>query len=287
MATNREVEMGFEFLDAMPRYRRVDANTRMMSDAVHAENKKITPEVLHQIFARIKPQLAMNPEYAQAYQAFFERHPEYGLECNMAILDATLIKLRESITAESLEELLMPGNPHSVLDKLAITAAAQEAKAEAKRLKDEAEHQARETDRMIAEITGYMLDTSGKVKFEYQREYKGKVAGLRSMPFADLQKRYNDVMTGREACRTPVEAVRAAVKTDAKAQRKELFSIEPPEVDLVNPKTGDSFMDRKELVNFLNSLSRLETRQFFFHPEGRPKKGVQEAVTQILNGMDR
>src|SRR5690348_11051386 len=121
MASVREVEMGFEFLDAMPRYRRVIANMNWMSDALHAENgRRITPDVLRQIFARIQPQLAVNPEYAEAYATFFDRHPEYRLEANMAILDATLVKLREAVTVENLEELLLPGNPRNALDQLAI-----------------------------------------------------------------------------------------------------------------------------------------------------------------------
>src|ERR1700731_2488794 len=121
MATNREINKGFEYLDAMPRYRRVDANVHLMSHAIHSEDKTITTEILHQLFNRIKPKLAVNPEYAEAYRVFFERHPEYALECNMAILDAALIKRSDAVTAENLEELLLPGNPHNVISQLAIT----------------------------------------------------------------------------------------------------------------------------------------------------------------------
>jgi hypothetical protein len=274
MATNREVQMGFDFLDAIPRYRRVQANALMMSDAIHAENKPITLQVLYQIFARIKSKLAINAEYAQAYRTFFEKHSEYALDANRSILDAMLVKLGESVTAENLEELILPGNPHSVLDQLALTAEAHQAQVEA-----------RETTRMISEITGYMLGANGKPKLEYtQRQYNDKIAGLRAMPFSELSKRYDEVIRVRGLRKTPVEAVRAVVKTDAQAQRKTIFSTEAPEVELLNPNTNQPFTGRKELVNFLNSLSREETRAYFSFPEGRPKPGVAEAVTKILKG---
>jgi hypothetical protein len=226
MASDREVQKGFEFLDAMPRYRRVTANAILMSDALHAEaGTPITQEVLRRIFKRIEHQLAVNGEYAEAYRLFFERHPEYtGLECNIAILDATLIKLREGVTAANLEELLLPGNPYCVLDKLAINAAAQESKAEAQRLKEETEHQSRETDRMVGEITGYMLDTNGKVRREFtQRQYNDKIAGLRATQFSDLVARYNTVMAVRAQRKAPVEELRTVVKIDAARQRQALY----------------------------------------------------------------
>jgi hypothetical protein len=274
MATNGEVQKGWEYLDAIPRYRRVDANVNLMSHAIHSEDKTITTEILHKIFNRIKPKLAINGDYAEAYRVFFEKHPEYALECNMAILDAALIKRSDAVTAENLEELLLPGNPHNVISQLAITAEARQAQVEA-----------RETERMISEITGYMLDAKGKVKQEYtERQYRDKIAGLRSMPFSQLSARYDEVIRVRGLRKTPVEAIRAVVKTDAKAQRKEIFSTEPPDVELLNPNTNQPFTGRKELVNFLNSLSREETRAYFSFPEGRPKPGVAEAVTRILKG---
>jgi hypothetical protein len=225
MASDREVQKGFEFLDAMPRYRRVTANAFLMSDALHAENgTPITDNVLHRIVARIQPQLAMNREYEQAYKTFFERFPQYKMDANMAILDGTLVRLHEPVTAENLEELLLPGNPNNVLNQLGITIAAQEARAEAERLKEVAEHQARETDRMVAEITGYMLDTNGKVKREFtQRQYNDKIAGLRAMQFSELTSRYNTVMAVRAQRKAPVEELRTVVKTDAARQRQALY----------------------------------------------------------------
>jgi hypothetical protein len=218
MATEREINKGFEYLDAMPRYRRVDANAQLMSHAIHSEDKTITMEVLHQIFNRIKPKLAVNPEYAEAYRVFFERHPEYALECNMAILDAVLIKRSDAVTADNLEELLLPGNPHNVISQLAITAEARQAQFEA-----------REIDRMIGEITGYMLGENGKPKPEYtQRQYNEKVASLRVMPFSDLVARYDTVMIARAQRKAPVEELRTLVKTDAVRQRQALYERYEP-----------------------------------------------------------
>lgn len=290
MATKSEVQKGFDFLDAKPKYRRVTANTLIMSDAVHAENRPITPEVLRQIFARIQSKLAMNAEYAEAYGTFFNRHPEYRLEANLALLDSALALMGLPVVAENLEDLIQPGNPHNIVHQLVIIAAAQEARAEAAHLKAEAEHQARETDRMISEITGYMLGSDGKVKREYtQRQYNDKIAGLRALSFAALVNRHSEVTAGRDLRKTPVEAVRAVVKTEAQAQRKDIFSIEPPEIELINPKTKLPFTGRKELMNYFNSLPPSENRNFFFHAGSeprRPKSGVQEAVTKILrSGM--
>jgi hypothetical protein len=148
-----------------------------------------------------------------------------AVEANMAmaILDGVLVDSGLSVTVENLEELLMPGNPHNVLDKLVITSEARQAQVEAR-------------------------------------------------------------MAARQLRKTPIEPVRAVVKTDARAQKKTIFSTEPPEVELVNPQTSQPFASRKELVNFLNGLSRTETRAFFFFPAGRQKAGVSEAVSKMLNG---
>jgi len=212
MATNNEIQKGWEFLDAVPRYRRIDANAQIMSDALHAENRPITSNVISEIFNRIKHQLATNGEYAKAYQVFFERHPEYSLECNAAILDGTLVKLGESVTLENLEELILPGNPQNVLEKLVITQEASQAQMEAL-----------ETKRMISEITAYML-ANGKVKSEYtQRQYNEKLSGLRAMPFSELVNRYETVTAVRSQRNAPVEELRAVVKTDAVRQRQALY----------------------------------------------------------------
>src|SRR5712692_8463434 len=109
MAIPKEILKGFDFLDNFARYRRVEANVMMMSDAVHAETRPITLEVIREIFNRIKHQFAVNPEYAAAYETFFQRHPEYRLEANITFLDEALVKQGEAVTVENLEELLMPG----------------------------------------------------------------------------------------------------------------------------------------------------------------------------------
>ena len=218
MATNREVNTGFAVLDAQPRYRRIEANVQMMSDAIHAESRPITYSVISEIFNRIKHQMATNSDYAEAYRVFFEKHPEYRLDANIRILDETLIKLQESVTADNLEELLQPGNPHSVLDQLALTAEARQAQVEA-----------RERERMISEITAYMLGGNGKPKPEYtQRQYNEKVASLRAMPFSELVARYDTVMTARAQRKAPVEELRAVVKTDAVRQRQALYERYEP-----------------------------------------------------------
>jgi hypothetical protein len=156
--------------------------------------------------------LAISPDYSSAYHTFFQKHREYAHEGNMTILDGVLVRYREPVTADNLEELLMPGNPRNVLDKLSITAEARQAQVEA-----------RETERMVSEISRYMLGPDGKVKREYtQRQYNDKIAGLRAMPFSELVARYDTVMAARAQRKAPVEELRAVVKTDAARQRQAL-----------------------------------------------------------------
>jgi hypothetical protein len=209
MATNSEVEQGFKLLDSMPRYRRVEANVDLMSHAIHSADTKITPEVLVEIFNRIKPKLATNPDYADALAAFFENHSEYNLEGNIPILEGALSKSGHDVTLSNLEELLLQGNPNNVLNQLAITAEARQAQLEVS-----------ETTRMIAEITRYFLAADGKIKREYSlREYNDKIAGLRALSFSDLSARYDHVVSFREQKKAPVEVLRAVVK-DAVRQRQ-------------------------------------------------------------------
>jgi hypothetical protein len=171
------------FLDALPKYRGVNANETMLA-AAFEENK---PMELQDVFNRIKHQLVINNEYAQAYQEFFQKHPELALEANVSILDGALLQHGEAITTENFEELLLPGNPRNVLGQLGITTEARQAQADA-----------RETERMISEISGYMLDANGKVKREFtHRQYNDKIAGLRAMPFSALVARYETGMTAR------------------------------------------------------------------------------------------
>src|SRR6266478_912571 len=253
-----------------PKWANVEANENLALRACENREDVHIGHEIEKLAAAGK--LAISSDYSNAYQTFFQNHPEFRLEANMAILDRALVHHCERVTAESLEELLLPGNYRNVLGQLGITAEARQAQVEA-----------RESTRMISEITAYMLDANGKVKREYtQRQYNEKISGLRAMPFSELSKRYDEVMRVRGLRKTPVEAVRAVVKTDAQARREVIFSTEPPEVELLNPNTNQPFTGRKELVNFLNSLSREETRAYFSFPEGRPKPGVAEAVTKIL-----
>jgi hypothetical protein len=256
-----------------PKWDNVEANEGLVMSACENRENVHLGNVIEELGRAGK--LAVSQDYSSAYQTFFQKHPEYALEANMAILDAVLVHYCEPLTAENLEELLLPGNPRNVLDQLSITAETRQAQTEAL-----------ETDRMISETTSYMLDANGKIKREYtQRQYNEKLAGLRGMPFSQLVARHDEVTRGRALRNTPVEAVRATVKVEAQSQRKNIFYPAPPEVELVNPQTAQPFASRKELVNFLNGLSRTETRAFFFFPEGRQKPGVSEAVTKILNGV--
>jgi hypothetical protein len=255
-----------------PKWDNVEANENLAMEACgNREDVHIGNEI-EKLGAAGKLAVAQN--YSDAYRRFFEKHPEFTVQANVALLDSVLVHFCEPVTFENLEELLMPGNPRNVLGQLVITAEATQAQTEA-----------RETDRMISKITAYMMDANGKLKREYlPRQYNEKIAGLRAMPFSQLVARHDEVTRGRALRNTPVEAVRATVKVEAQSQRKNIFYPAPPEVELVNPHTTQPFASRKELVNFLNGLSRTETRAFFFFPEGRQKPGVSEAVSKMLNG---
>jgi hypothetical protein len=210
MATNREVQKGWEYLDAIPRYRRVDANVHLMSHAIHSQDETITTEILRQLFNRIKPKLAVNPEYAEAYRVFFERHPEYALECNMVILDAALIKRSDAVTAENLEELILPGNPHSVLDQLAITAEAAQARAE------EAERQS-----IIANLVGGLkpvVDERGRKvltnRSGFRVLYKDELERIKTLPLEGLRQLRDEKAEKKRLQQMSPAEIRQAVRTN-------------------------------------------------------------------------
>src|SRR6266581_4450289 len=292
-------------LSKFPKYRDVIANEGLVnSKCVELGAGWSDAEICSVIRALgFEGRLAVNPDYAAAFGAFFEKFWGLKNDANEHLLVERLTSLKMPITAENLEAVVSGGYGTEIQKQLTanqvwrkaqqeIGEAEQAAKAEAQRQRDEflrkkeaAEQQALETDRMINEIVGYMLDARDTVKREYTLEYKNKVAGLRALPFAELTARYDVVIAGRQERKMPVEAVRAAVKTDAQAQRKTIFSTEAPEVVLVNPNTNQPFTGRKELVNFFNKLSRQATWEFFHFPEGRVKPGVETAVSKILKGM--
>ncbi len=210
MATNREVQMGFDVLDAVPRFRRVEANVKLMSDAIHAENKKITPEVLGQIFNRIKPQLAVNGEYAEAYRVFFERHPEYALECNMMILDGVFFRNGATVTTDNLEELLLPGNPHNVLDQLCLTAEARQAQAE------EAERQS-----IISNLVGGLkpvVDERGRKvltnRSGFRVLYAAEVERIKALPLEGLRQLRDEKAEKKRLQQMSPAELRQAVRTN-------------------------------------------------------------------------
>src|SRR6266404_939662 len=194
-----------------PKWANIEANEKLALEACgNREDVHIGNEI-EKLGAAGK--LAVSQIYLDAYEAFFQKHPEFRLEANRAILDSALVRHGERVTVDSLEELLLPGNYRNVLGQLGITAEARQAQVEA-----------RETERMIGEITGYMLGSNGKPKPEYtQRQYNEKIAGLRAMPFSELSKRYDEVMTTRAQRKAPVEELRALVKTDAARQRQALY----------------------------------------------------------------
>jgi hypothetical protein len=194
-----------------PKYSGVAANESLVMEACrNRENPHIGRAIAHLAAAG---KLGISQNYSSAYEMFFQRHPEYSLDANVAVLDNALVHYCEPVTADNLEELLLPGNPHNVLSQLAITAVAEQAQTEA-----------RETERMIAEITAYMLDANRKVKREFtQRQYDDKIAGLRALPFSELAARYDTLMTARAQRKAPLEELRAVVKTDAARQRQALY----------------------------------------------------------------
>lgn len=297
MATLIQIRKAFT---VYPKWSGVEANEKLALEACGERASVRIDNVIDELGRAGK--LAVSSDYTRAYQEFFAVHPEYAHQANMSVLDSVLIHFCEPITFQNLEELLLPGNPRNVLDQLSITAAAQQARDDAQRSKELVEHQAQETNRMIVEITGYMLDERSRVKFEYQREYKGKVAGLRSLPFADLQKRHETVMAARAQRKAPVvraeESEFQLDKYRPTKNQQHFSALEQPRdpnasevqpdvvaVNLINPSTKQPFQSRKELKKYFDKLPPSETRDFFYHPgyePRRPKSGIQELVKKIL-----
>ena len=126
METREEIQ---RVLSHYPKWAGVDANTSMVYNArLTARDERYVRETIERL-ARMN-QLAVNADYAQAYRTFFNVHPDLALEGNMKIFDEALLEQSEAVTAESLEELLDPGNPYNVLDQISITAEASQSQAE-------------------------------------------------------------------------------------------------------------------------------------------------------------
>ena len=263
-----------------PKYRDIAANEHIVDTECLRIGDIRTGADIYRVVKAVEDRLAINPEYTAFFAADNKNFWGLESEANANLLNQELNKLGLPFTAQNLERVLREDT--DLQKRLTTNQKWRDKQAQAKRLKDAADHQAKETDRMISEISNYMLDATGKVKSEYlPRLYKDKIAGLRAMTFPDLEARYNEVMAARAQRKAPVEAIRAVVKTEAVQQRKVIFSTTAPEIELTNPSTGQPFT-RKELVNYLNSLSRSETRAFFSFPSGKPKPGIAEAATKIL-----
>jgi hypothetical protein len=223
--------------------------------------------------------------YAAYRDAFVEVFAEEAIQDNAATRDLVVQRMIQLGLPSTVQGMGLAVAELLHEEAISRTPGRQAQINESQRQHEEREHQARETERMIAEMSGYMLDDSGRVKPEYHLQYKSKIARLSAMPFADLTARYNQVIEARTSKKMPVEAVREIVKTGAQASRREIFSTTPPEVVLTNPNTNQPFASRKELVNVLHNLSREETRAFFSFPSGKQKPGVAEAVSKILKDV--
>jgi hypothetical protein len=198
------------FAALYPKWANVEANENLAMEACGNRESVHIGNEIEKLGAAGK--LAVSQNYSDAYQTFFQKHPEFALEANMALLDGVLVRFCEPITAANLEELLNPKNSRNVLGRLSETAEARQAQVES-----------RETERMISQITAYMLDANGQIKREYtRRQYSDKIAALRAMPFSQLVARHDEVIAARQLRKTPVEELRAVVKTDAARQRQAL-----------------------------------------------------------------
>src|SRR6266851_3563351 len=171
-----ELEIAAEYLSKISKYQECsEANKLQVIEVLHKLNLPVTLENIDKNFYAIAPRLGEDAGRSEGYRIFFGKNPDYVVDANKTTLDSAH-SYGEEITAESLEKYF---NDPLIKAKLFKTAAAQEA-----------EHQARESTRMISEITAYMLDANGKVKREYtQRQYNDKIEELRAMQFYEIVAR--------------------------------------------------------------------------------------------------
>jgi hypothetical protein len=284
------------------KYANIEANVFILEDE-YSKNSTVTIADMIEILAR-RGTLAVNPDY-KAFDSLWAEIPDAKRNeaTEYAIADR-LEKLGKPITVENVRDVVI--NPVSgewtqfAKDIISPNQGWYAKQEELRRqqevdqqLANEAAHRVQETQRMIQEITGYMVDPkTGKAKYpkdsdpnHFQRIYNQKISALKAMSFEQLTTAHNAIMAQRKLRKGPVEDVRAAVKTQSRTIAPVSAGIE-----LVNPRTGKPFMGKKELKQFLGSLSRQEARDFFYFPDGnvshtqKPRPGVEEAVTKILQG---
>jgi hypothetical protein len=191
-----------------PKWANVTANESLVLSACGNREDVHIGNTIEQMGA--SGQLALSSDYSNVFRTFFEKFPRFRTDASESMLAQRLVHFDLSVTLENLERQLddvefrnsLAPNPSWVAEQ----------------------HESRETERMVSEITGYMLGPDSKVKREYtQRQYNEKVASLRAMPFSELVARYDSVMAARAQRKAPVEELRAVVKTDAARQRQALY----------------------------------------------------------------
>src|SRR5258708_555 len=121
-----------------------------------------------------------------------------------------LVKLGESVTADNLEELLLPGNPNNVLGRLGLTVEARQAQA------DEAERQS-----IISNLVGGLkpvVDERGRKVLTYRSGfrvlYDAEVERIKALPLEGLRQLRDDKAEKKRLQQMSPAELRQAVRTN-------------------------------------------------------------------------
>src|ERR1700730_4657172 len=246
-----------ELFDEFPRYRGIRANELMV---LNNTLRPVAAQSLRIAFGRVEHQLAVNAEYAQAFQQFFLAHPELRLEANERILANS--HHGEDISSSTLEELLE--NPN-IKSQLSVN-------------KEYAEKQAEQTERerLVKEISQGKTTYSCRNAFGVAVKYQTDELDIESIERLREISAY--VQENRRLLALPKAALHEEAKVAQKAGLKEASIV--PDIVLINPDTGVEFTSRE-----LKQLDRPGFRRLLFTKSGdaRPdSSAVSKSVERIL-----
>jgi hypothetical protein len=191
-----------KFYDLVAPWLEVDANDQLILDAAgsplaHFDQFRIAVHALGD-------RLVIREEYANAWRAFIDIHPEYdGVLANREIAFNALTPYTIP-TAKAFEAMIADGV--FVVNEASANQA----------------DEIRERASMIHELTAWML-RDGKPSRENVREYNEKVAKYNEASIEELRAYYERVVSYRKLKAAPVEEVRAIVKSDADASRNRVY----------------------------------------------------------------
>jgi hypothetical protein len=240
-----------EFMERHPHWN-VQAN---VAPLFAGAEKPLSVERLEQAAQRIKSQLALAPEFTEALQTFFAKHPEYACEANTSVL--LNLWSGQFVTLAAFEEVAQR-TPCPLTVNAEYQAAAQNAKYR---------------QQLINEIANGSMQYKRWVKAQGQMRYF-QVSDLEYMTTEELQTIAAEVTEARRVGGLSATELRQHVHANEQQQSAKT------EVQIVNPKTGVEYTATE-----LKRLSRDVYRRILCFSNGQSRPGAADRITKILRGQ--